>query len=177
MSRIVRGVIRLMACLGFLLVAVIVIPPLWYARFLAGPWTEPRGSMLIVLGGDSLAGGSMGGSSLWRCVFAMDIWRQGGFRQLLISGDPVTTASMRDYLVWRGIPAEAVFIEDHSFSTRDNAINTAQFVRGKAGPFVLLTSDFHMWRAGRAFAKAGLTVSTRPSPDAFKRANDWRDRW
>jgi uncharacterized SAM-binding protein YcdF (DUF218 family) len=34
-----------------------------------------------------------------------------------------------------------------------------------------------MWRAQRVFRKAGLTVIPRPAPDAFKRANDWRDRW
>jgi hypothetical protein len=42
---------------------------------------------------------------------------------------------------------------------------------------MLLSSDIHMWRARRAFLKAGVTVIARGAPDDFKRANDWRDRW
>ena len=42
---------------------------------------------------------------------------------------------------------------------------------------MLLTSDYHMFRARRAFRKAGLEVEPRPFPDADKRLNNWRARW
>jgi uncharacterized SAM-binding protein YcdF (DUF218 family) len=42
---------------------------------------------------------------------------------------------------------------------------------------VLLTSDYHMFRAFRAFQKAGLNVLSRPIPDARKRAARWLYRW
>jgi uncharacterized SAM-binding protein YcdF (DUF218 family) len=169
--------VRLLAILGLVLAAATAIPPQWYAGFLAQPWTEEQGAVLVVLGGDALEDGSLAESSLWRCVFAVKVWREGGFERLVVSGNPADTAAMRDYLTWRGIPFEAIVIENHSLSTRENALHTARLAQGMRGPFVLLTSDFHMWRAWRAFAKAGLDIAPRPCPDAFKRSRDWRNRW
>lgn len=37
-------------------------------------------------------------------------------------------------------------------------------------PVVLLTSDYHMFRARRMFEKAGLKVVPMPIPDGLKRA-------
>jgi uncharacterized SAM-binding protein YcdF (DUF218 family) len=45
------------------------------------------------------------------------------------------------------------------------------------GKKVLLTSDYHMFRAFRAFRKTGLQVEPRPFPDAYKRINKWNLRW
>ena len=42
---------------------------------------------------------------------------------------------------------------------------------------MLLTSDYHMFRAHRAFKKAGLEVLPKPFPDARKRASEWTGRW
>jgi uncharacterized SAM-binding protein YcdF (DUF218 family) len=181
MAGIARSVlsssVRVLAALGLVLAAATAIPPQWYAGFLAQPWTEARGAVLVVLGGAALEDGSLAESSLWRCVFAVKVWREGGFERLVVSGNPADTAAMRDYLAWRGVPPEALVVENHSSSTRTNALNTLRLTQGMRGPFVLLTSDFHMWRARHAFAKAGLEVTPRPCPDAFKRSLDWRNRW
>ena len=50
-------------------------------------------------------------------------------------------------------------------------------MRSERGRKVLLTSDYHMFRACRAFRKAGLEVAPRPFPDAGKRAANWLGRW
>ena len=42
---------------------------------------------------------------------------------------------------------------------------------------MLLTSDFHMYRAQRTFKKAGLDVLPRPFPDVRKRATSLLGRW
>ena len=42
---------------------------------------------------------------------------------------------------------------------------------------VLLTSDYHMYRAHRVFAKQGIQVEPRPIPDVLKRGAGWRGRW
>ena len=127
--------------------------------------------------GDSIQAGMMGISSYWRSVYTLDVWHEGGVKRIILSGDPQTTASMRDWLIAQGIPRDAVTIEGRSRSTRENALFTAALVRDIPGPYLLLTSDIHMWRAQRAFRKAGLEVFARPAPDAFKRGTDWRDRW
>ena len=84
---------------------------------------------------------------------------------------------MRDFMVCQGVPAHAVILEDHSQSTRENAMFAARAAQDIPGPYVLLTSDYHMFRAHRAFRKAGLDTAPRPFPDAGKRFNDWRARW
>lgn len=172
-----RHLKTLFACVGALLVLVCIVPPAWYGSWLAQPWTDARAPVLIVLGGDSIRDSMMGESSYWRCVYAVDVWHEGGIQRIVLSGDAQTTASMRTWIVGQGIPAAAVTVEGHSQSTRENALFTAQFLRRIPGPYLLLTSDFHMWRALRAFHKAGITALPRPAPDAFKRGNDWRDRW
>jgi len=44
-------------------------------------------------------------------------------------------------------------------------------------PVVLLTSDYHMFRARRMFEKAGLKVVPMPIPDGLKRATRLTLRW
>jgi len=118
----VRWIVRSLACLGFIVVAATLIPSQWYGGFLAGPWTEPHGNVLVVLSSDSLGNGSLGDSTFWRCVYAVDVWHESGFKYLVLSGDAATTSAMRDYLIYRGIPGEAIVAENRSSTTRENAV-------------------------------------------------------
>lgn len=133
--------------------------------------------MLVVLTADGFDSSLLGEGSYWRSVYAILAWREGGFKRMILSGGPDSTAAMRDFLVCQGVPAAAVAIEGESFSTRESAIHMAQFARSFPGPYVLLTSDYHMWRASRAFQKAGVQIQPRPFPDAGKRFNQWTARW
>ena len=177
LHRLLRSLVYLLACLGGLLVLVTVAPPRWYANLLSGPWPEPRGAVLIVLGGDVTDIGYIGETSYWRSLFAVITWKHGNFRQVVLSGESRTTIPMRDFLVCQGVPAEAILIEGRSTSTHENALFTTQFVRDVPGPYVLLTSDYHMWRAHRAFTKAGLEVTPAPFSDVLKGFSDPRWRW
>jgi len=172
-----RACLRLLTFLGALLLLVTLLPPRWYVNRLAGLWTDPHGATLIVLGADNLDGQVLGMSSYWRSVYAISAWKEGGFGHLILSGQTGTTASMREFIVCQGVPASAVVMEQHSNSTRENALFTVAVARQYPGPYVLLTSDFHMWRAYRAFQKTGLKVEPRPFPDVLKRMNQWSARW
>ncbi len=172
-----RICVRLLTLLGALLLLVTLLPPRWYVTKLAGVWTDPRGATIIVLGADKLDGQILGINSYWRSVYTVRAWKEGGFAHLILSGETDITAPMRDFVVAEGVPAPAVVLEDRSNNTRENALLTAQVARQFPGPYVLLTSDYHMWRARRAFQKAGLVVEPRPFPDALKRMNQWSSRW
>ena len=172
-----RACLRLLALLGALLLLVTLLPPRWYVTRLAGAWNDPGGATLIVLGADRLDGQMLGVASYWRSVYAVLAWREGGFSHLILSGNAGITAPMRDFIVAQGIPASAIVMENRSASTRENALFTAALARQLPAPYVLLTSDYHMWRAHLAFQKAGLTVQPRPFPDALKRMNQWSARW
>jgi uncharacterized SAM-binding protein YcdF (DUF218 family) len=179
MRRLTRIAVAALALLGAL-VALVSATPLvvWWGRALADPWTDGKGDILIVLAGDKVEDGMIGYSSFWRSVYAVRAWREGGFRQIVLSGERGTTEPMRLVLVAEGVPAAAIRIEDRSHSTRESALFTAQLLAGEPpARFVLLTSDFHMRRAWRAFRKAGVPTSARPFPDAIKRGQRFTLRW
>ena len=163
--------------LGLILLVVTATPLVgWWSTLLAGPWTDPRGEVLIVLGGAVIDGDVLALNSHWRCVYACRAWKEGRFRKVVVSGKDVAPL-MRDYLVAQGVPAAAIVVEGSSDSTRENALAVKALLAGEPGALVLLTSDYHMLRAFAAFSKAGLKVLPRPFPDGRKRVNSPSQRW
>ena len=176
-----HAAVALLALIGFAWCVVTATPlDAWWARRLAGPWFNPQGDTLIVLGGSMLDQGILGQSSYWRSVYAVLTYRQGHFRRILISGGPPNepaAEAMKQFLVAEGVPAGIVATETASRSTRDNALAVRRLLAGDSSRKVLLTSDYHMYRASRAFAKAGVAVTPVPFPDVIKQATRWSGRW
>jgi uncharacterized SAM-binding protein YcdF (DUF218 family) len=177
-----RWAVIFLAMLGALLLVVSTTHVAsWWATRLAGPWDDPEGDVLIVLGGSLLDPGLMGPNSYWRSTYALWAWRQGNFHDIFITGGsdlntPVANL-MADFLKCHGVPASAIHVETRSNSTRENALYSKPLLDQLHGKKVLLTSDYHMYRASRAFEKAGIEVVPRPFPDARKRGSTWQGRW
>jgi uncharacterized SAM-binding protein YcdF (DUF218 family) len=182
MRRAGRYVVRALAAIGFLYVLVSVSPiDGWWIRLLAGPWNDPRGDVLIVPGADSVRD-VIGAASYWRSVYAVRVWRDGGFREVIVCGGPAGGGAaiaerMRDFMVSQGVPAAAIRVETGSHSTRENALYSKALIDAAPGRKILLTSDYHMFRAYRTFRKAGIAVEPRPIPDAAKQISSWETRW
>jgi uncharacterized SAM-binding protein YcdF (DUF218 family) len=172
-----------LAALGALMVLVTVTPLVpWWARTLAGPWTDPRGEVVIVLGGSRVGADEIGISSYWRTVYAARVYRGGGVKQFVITGGPPNdgvpiAVLMRTFLAGMGVPPDAIAVETASTSTRENALYVTRLLAGDPRQRVLLTSDYHMFRAWRAFRKAGLETLPHPFPDAIKRSQSRWNRW
>jgi len=164
-----------------LFVSTVTCTPLvsWWAACLQGPWTEARGNILIVPSGSMEGAGILGESSYWRSFYAILAWRDGGWRQIMITGGGPAPAAevMRVFLEAGGVPVEAIRVETKSGTTRESALNVKSALENEPGSKVLLTSDYHMFRAWRAFRRVGLEVVPRPVPDAGKRAQSWNLRW
>ena len=154
---------------------------------MAGSFSNPPtdGQVLIVLGGSELNDGTIGGSSYWRAVYGVRIWRIGRYQRVLICGGssahdsnqrPVAEA-IRDYMVSQGIPSDSILTETHSQSTRENALFAASLLTGISGTKVLLTSDYHIYRSRLAFARAGVSTTPFAFPDVYKMSGDWKGRW
>ncbi len=176
-----RALLGALALLGLSMVVVTVTPAvkLW-ARALAGPWNDPGGEVLIVLGGDYPEEGMLGRSTYLRAQYAIRAYREGSFRTIVLCGGgrPESVAeSMEGFLVSAGVPRSAILLEGDSTSTRENALFAKPLLANLPGRKVLLTSDFHMHRATLVFAKAGIQVQPRPFPDGLKRSNHWGERW
>jgi uncharacterized SAM-binding protein YcdF (DUF218 family) len=172
--------VRSLAALGLLLLVVTFTPVVkWWATSLAGSWNEPQGDILIVLSG---AGGTstIGYGDYLRSQYAVLAYRQHPFKMVVVSGggEPVPQSEMmRDFMAFSGIPRDIIQVETRSTSTRENAVYVTQMLAQQPGTKLLLTSDYHVYRAWLAFQKAGLNVVSSPLPDALKRASRWSDRW
>lgn len=153
----------------------------------------PTRGVLIVLGAEQNADGTLGIMSYWRCIYTVRAWRTGRFSRVLVSGGgsnhlilpddpraprpPLLANAMAEFLQALGIPKDVLIVESASTSTHLNATYSAPLLRALDGPYTLITSDFHTLRAQRCFRRAGIQVACWPSPDILKRFNDWRQRF
>jgi uncharacterized SAM-binding protein YcdF (DUF218 family) len=182
MRKAARFIVTVLAAIGLLFVLVTLTPiNLWWANYLAGPWNDPVGDVLIVPGADAIDN-TIGFSSYLRSVYAVLVWRQGRFRSVVVcggsdNGHTSIAEQMRDFMVSQGIPAAAVRVETESQSTHENAVKSKLLLDQLTGKKVLLTSDYHMFRAYRAFRKAGIDVQPCPFPDALKQSTSRANRW
>jgi uncharacterized SAM-binding protein YcdF (DUF218 family) len=171
-----RLVTRFLALVGLIFLLVTFSPFVsWYAATLGGHWSDDRADVLVVLSAAGPNSGVMDASTYWRCFMAVVFYREHPYRQIIVSGKD-SAPGMRDFLVFSGIPADRIVVENQAGDTHENALFTARLLAGTTGRFVLLTSDSHMFRARRSFARAGVTIGTLPVPDVIKRAADYSAR-
>ncbi len=171
-----RVLTRLLAVIGLITVLVISTPIVsWWARARSGPIEQPRGDVLILLSAASDDRGGISYSSYWRARQALFAWQTGGFKQIVISGGG--GPGILNFLIAYGVPREAMAAEWRSSSTRENAIETERLIQSIPGRKVLLTSDFHMYRAIRVFRKLGIEVVPMAAPDVLQAAKHWNGRF
>ena len=87
-------------------------------------------------------------------------------------GESVTEASaMQKYLVERkGIDPDRILVEDRATSTRENFAFSKALIEEKLGPdasIAFVTTDFHVFRAGRVARKAGIDATGIAAPDVW----------
>lgn len=164
--------------------AMILFTPLtvWWAGWLASPWEDARGEVLVVLTGSQLRSGMLGGSSYWRAVYTSLFYREGGVRKIFISGGsgpllPPIAEEMRRYLVASGVPADKIATETESTNTQSSVRNLKTILAAEPGRKVLVTSDYHVYRARRFFQQAEMEIAVRPVADAGKRGSSVEGRW
>ena len=161
-------------------VAVVTLTPLVsvWANLYSPEWNAPRGRTLLVLGGSHLNVELPGDSTYWRGIYAVQAWQQGQFEKVLLCGRE-TGGPMRSLLIASGVPESAIVVEDQSTNTHENALFARRIIDrlGLPEPYLLLTSDYHMFRAQRVFEQAGLAVIPCPIPDARKRGVSYFGRW
>lgn len=133
----------------------------------------PSAPVIVVLGGtaapewgDGFKAEELAGS---RLLTAFRSYKAGKAPKILVtSGIAYTTAEgrlrteaedMRDILIDYGVPEAAIIVENRAQTTEQNALYTAELLR-KVGisEIILVTSAYHMQRAGLWFILQGLTV-------------------
>jgi uncharacterized SAM-binding protein YcdF (DUF218 family) len=171
-----RWLNRVLAAVGLITVLAMATPiDYWWARAYAGPIERPKGDVLILLSAAGDDKGLISFSSYWRARYAWLAWQSGGFQKVVISGGG--GPGIADFLVMEGVPREDIVAEWRSTTTRENGIETARLIQGMPGKKVLLTSDFHMYRALRVFRKLGIDVTPLPIPDVLKASEHLNGRF
>jgi uncharacterized SAM-binding protein YcdF (DUF218 family) len=167
---------HLLAVIGLITVLVLSTPIVsWWAQAFAGSIEQPKGDVLILLSAANDENGGISYSSYWRARQALFAWQTGGFRKIVICGNG--SPGILNFLIAYGIPREAFVTERRSTSTRENAIETARLVQDLSGKKVLLTSDFHMYRALRVFRKVGIEATPMAVPDVLHSTEHWNGRF
>ena len=94
---------------------------------------------------------------------ALDAYRRGLAPVVIVTGgsqpgDAFTEAgTSRDYLAARGLPLDAIFMEDEGRSTRESLRNAAVIARAEGLETVLIVSDgFHLFRSELIARDLGL---------------------
>lgn len=166
---------RALAVFGLLTLLILFTPLVsWWTRLYAGSIAQPEGQILILLSAAEDDNGGISYSSYWRARQAIHAWQTGGFQKIVVTGG--RGPGIENYLFANGVPRSAVLAEWQSQSTRQNALNVAKLIRKLPGRRVLLTSDFHMFRAIRVFRKVGIDATPMAVPDVLSRAEHWYSR-
>ncbi len=116
-----------------------------------GAGLEPDGSA-----GEAMARRTAHAAVLYVERYAPAVICAGGFTQDV----PISEAAVcAELLVADGVPRDAIWLEEASRSTEENAIFTAVLMREQAWQTALVTSDrYHLWRSSLLFGKYGITV-------------------
>ncbi|MFH1139104.1 MAG: ElyC/SanA/YdcF family protein [Pseudomonadota bacterium] len=147
---------------------------------MAGPRAEPRDLAaqgvrdIVVLGGgaNGLASSTadrLKEAGLRRVLEGVRLWKaMPGARLFFSGGNPGSRVSEArlgaEMALELGVPAEAIFLEDQSRDTEDQAARMAKKLEGR--PFALLTSAGHLPRSLMLFREQGLNPV--PAPTDFQ---------
>lgn len=118
-----------------------------------------------------------------RLDHALTLWQQGLAAVMVVTGgnqpgDRFTEAeASAAYLVERGVPAEAIVLENASRNTYDALAGTQVLLAQRGLDDVLIVSDpFHLLRARLIAEEVGLTAATSPTPTSVVGADEGRSR-
>ncbi len=138
-------------------------------------WSADNGA-IVVLSGAFLPPGpdrhrsEPAPATLMRCWHAAGVYRETHL-PVLVSGGPSggntptdsDASQMRSLLEMFDVPASDVLLEDRSFSTYENAVESARILKSKGIENVILVTDArHMPRAVWCFEKQGIVVQAAP---------------
>lgn len=106
-----------------------------------------------------------------RVLYAAWLYKQGKADHILLTGGAVDWANrestpaeeMADLLEMMGVPSQALWLEQESRNTYENALYSARLLQGKGIERILLvTSASHMPRSVKLFEAQGLEVVPLP---------------
>ncbi|PJF36429.1 MAG: YdcF family protein [Candidatus Thermofonsia Clade 1 bacterium] len=122
---------------------------------------------IVILGAGTRRDGTPSYSYARRIRHALALYAQGYAPRLICTGGYTQQhpksegAACAEMLRKHGVPESAIFYEEHSRNTEENALYTYQILAQHGWQSVLLVSDgYHLFRAEAVFRAYGLAVSS-----------------
>ena len=125
-----------------------------------------RADVAVVLGARVFADGSPSDALLDRVLAGCELYEQGLCDTLLFSGGPGDGVMsepevMRRIAIDRGIPADAIMLDEYGFNTAASAVNAAALCREHNWTSVIgVTHFYHTPRLKLALGREGIDAST-----------------
>ena len=150
------------------------LPVLWRMRFVlkASRRDERRRVEAILVLGRLLEADRPSPVFVRRLDHAFALWRAGIAPRIVIAGGLTGKASRteaaagREHLLARGVPAEAVWTEEHSQHTLENLFYVRARLRELGlGSIVVVSDPLHLARAATMAGNLGLDVACSGAPD------------
>ncbi len=152
---------------GAAAVVVLLAPVVWVQAvgqtlIVADPATVPATDVALVLGAGLRPDGSPSTYLRRRLDAAAGLSASGTVRSILVSGDGLLAShdepgSMRDYLLDRGVPVDAIVLDREGVDTTASCVRAHEvFGVDRA---VVITQDYHLRRALFSCRQAGIDVA------------------
>ncbi len=141
------------------------------------PAEIPRVEAIVILGGGT-SGAEYPRATVEldgagdRVIYGARLYRQGAAPQVVVTGGLLPWSnsessgadSMTEFLLFMGVPQEAIVLERESDNTYENAVFTRSLLEAQGIDRILLvTSAMHMPRAVAVFEKQGFNVIPAPT--------------
>ncbi|MFN7210032.1 MAG: YdcF family protein [Aggregatilineales bacterium] len=125
---------------------------------------------IVILGAGTRRDGTPSYSYARRIRHALSLYAQGYAPRLICTGGYTQShlksegAACAEMLRKHGVPESAIFYEEQSRNTEENALYTHRIMAANGWERALLVSDgYHLFRAEAMFRARGLTVSSSPA--------------
>ncbi|MCS6872168.1 MAG: YdcF family protein [Anaerolineae bacterium] len=176
-----RPVLKLLL---MLVVGMTVLVPTFSAVFIYGYGQVDRAApsdAIVILGAGTRRDGTPSYSYARRIRHALTLYAKGYAPRLICTGGYTQRhpksegAACAEMLRAHGVPESAIFYEEQSRNTEENALYTYQIMAANGWQSVLLVSDsYHLFRAEAMFRAYGLTVSSSPAQLSSSSALPWQ---
>jgi uncharacterized SAM-binding protein YcdF (DUF218 family) len=141
------------------------------------PW-----DIIIVLGAAVWQGGQPSPALRARVVHAVQLWRAGHGRKLLMTGGlgkypPTEAQLMRQLALAAGIPEACILVEEQATSTFQSGRHCTRMLRQHGWSTALIVTDcYHLPRAVLTFRSFGMQVRGSAPPGRPYSRRRWK-RW
>lgn len=131
---------------------------------------------IIVLGAGINMEGQPKSTLQYRLDRTLALYEEGYAPAIIMTGaqgddEPMPEAyAMKQYVVARGVPEDIVYCDAASYNTKENLTNAKAIMEAQGMETALIvTSDYHLWRALHIAEDLGIEASGGGSQNAYTR--------